>query len=121
MRMRIINKDNPWQLVKIVKRRTTFRDMRPLGNNIYTGNRYNCLTNLGRKMYNHNYFNATIPKSPPIFIYGVTDYSSVITKEGKECIAKSLVDNTLKINAISLQITSVFGTSGIYKGEFVSF
>lgn len=105
-----INKDNPWQLVRSVKRKKTIRNVQTTtDNDIHTSNRYSTLTNIepekstNEDKSNENKPNERTPKPPPIFVYDVKDYPSMITKlndilEEEQYDTKTMADNTVKIN-----------------------
>lgn len=100
-----------WQTVKPTKKRKR-NPKSPITNTdtqqVSTSNKFNILLNENDKDNNsssavNNNKRPTIPKPPPIFIYGVTDYNKMIRNltdvteiETYQCTA--LQNNTIKIN-----------------------
>lgn len=93
---------NGWQQVKNIKRRKINTSQAVHQNiDITSNNRFNVLSidESGNQINLEN----KIPKPPPIFIYGVTDYKQMIKKltevvEEEQYSTKSMADNNIKIN-----------------------
>lgn len=97
-----VNKEHSWQVVKSIKRRKTFNDKHTTDNNIISHNKYSPLATNDTEDTTSTR-NEKIPKPPPIFIYGVVNFSSMVTKlrdviEDEQYVTKSMADNTIKIN-----------------------
>jgi hypothetical protein len=90
-----------WQKVKVTKKRKISRKTEPT-ENIKLSNRFDALPEPIEEKEMKKTENK-IPKPPPIFIYGVTNYEQMVEKlseilEEEQHTTKCLADNTIKVN-----------------------
>jgi arsenate reductase-like glutaredoxin family protein len=95
--------ENPWQVVKGVKRRKTFTNDITKEEVINLSNRYTMLTTDNEDPTHTTQHTETIPKPPPIFVYGVVNYQEMKTHlqaitVDEQYTTRSMANNTIKIN-----------------------
>lgn len=94
--------NNTWQKVKVIKKRKISRKTEPT-ENIKLSNRFDALPEPMEENTHETTTENKIPKPPPIFIYGVTNYEQMVDKlseilEEEQYTTKCLADNTIKVN-----------------------
>lgn len=97
------SKENPWQIVKGIKRKKTTSHKNP-ANEIIVNNRFDCLSNDNVETSENNTRSVEkIPKPPPIFVYGVVNYTSMVQAvrdilTDEQYVTKTMANNNIKIN-----------------------
>jgi hypothetical protein len=98
-----VSNENPWQEVRSVKRKKLYKPQTQQRENVTLQNRYTPLTHDENLGANGVEAKKSIPKPPPIFVYGVVNLPQMIQKlqnivETEQYTTRSLANNTVKIN-----------------------
>jgi hypothetical protein len=75
-----VSTENPWQVVRSVKRKKTYEPQTQQRENVKLQNRYTPLTHDENLDGNSVEAKKSIPKPPPTFVYGVVNLPQMIQK-----------------------------------------
>ena len=95
------NNENPWQEVRSVKRKKAYKPQTQQRENIKLQNRYNPLPHDDKSGATSVETPNTIPKPPPIFVYGVVYFPKMILKlqdmvEMEKYTTRNMANNTIR-------------------------
>lgn len=104
-----VSNENPWQVVRGVKRKKTSTTQTLQHENVNLQNRYTPLAQEENLATNIDEATKSIPKPPPIFVYGVVNFPQMIQKihniiEAGQYTTRSMANNTIKINCTTPDI-----------------